>query len=108
MHFTIAKFSSVAGAAAVVAALATVPADAKDWRRSIDNHYEAAEQTKHSQRADEGDWGFTLDTVVADMSWRQRTARMLRDAPKPGVQPAARDSGQLADRPEAPKFRFAF
>lgn len=108
MHFTIAKFSSAAAAAAVVALVATAPADAKDWRTSIDKHYDAAAQTKHTQRADDSARSFTLDTVVADMAWRQRTVRMLRDAPKPGARPAARETGQLADRPATPNLRFAF
>lgn len=87
---------------------AAAPAAAKDWRRSIDNHYAAAEETKYVPRGDNPQWGFTLDTVMEDMAWRQRTATMLQRAPKPGSNPALRQSNQLADRPEQPTFRFAF
>lgn len=108
MYFTIAKVSSVAAAAAMIAAVAAAPADARDWRRSVDRHYDTVEETRYVPSGDNPQWGFTLDTVVADMAWRERTARLLRDLPKPGVEPAARDSEQIADRPAAPKFRFSF
>jgi len=109
MYFNRTKITSAAAAAATVMLVAaTAPADAKDWRRTVDNHYSAAEEAKYVPRGDNPQWGFTLDTVMEDMAWRQRTASMLRRAPKPSSDPVLRQSGQLADRPEQPTFRFAF
>lgn len=109
MYFNSAKITSAAAAAALITLVAAgAPAAAKDWKRSVDNHYDAVEEAKYTPRGDHPQWGFTLDTVVSDMAWRQRTARMLREAPKPSADPVEREANQLADRPETPKFRFAF
>ena len=109
MTFTLTKLTSAAAAAALITLVAAAaPADAKDWRRSLDKHYAAAEQNKYVPRGDNPQWDFSLDTVVADMEWRQRTARMLRDLPKPSSDPIIRQPDQLADRPEQPTLRFAF
>lgn len=101
------SISIAAGAAALLAIAAAAPAAAKDWRQSVANHYEAAELARFVPRGDNPQWDFTLDTVMDDMAWRQRTARMLRQAPKPGVAPEG-DSRQLADRPEPTALRFSF
>ena len=109
MSLQLGKISFVAGAAAFLALTAVAQSvDAKDWRRSVDNHYEAAAETKYEPRVDNPEWGFTLDTVMADMAWRQRTAQMLREAPVPDSQAAPSRAGQLADRPEATPYRFSF
>lgn len=109
MSLQLGKISFVAGAAAFLALTAVAQSvDAKDWRRTVDNHYEAAAETKYEPRVDNPEWGFTLDTVMADMAWRQRTAQMLRGAPVPDSQAAPSRSGQIADRPETPAYRFSF
>jgi len=109
MSLQLGKISFAAGAAAFMAITAAAQTvDAKDWRRSVDNHYEAAAETKYEPRGDNPEWGFTLDTVMADMTWRQRTARMLREAPVPDSQATPSRQGQLTDRPEAPAYRFSF
>ncbi|MGF1592821.1 MAG: hypothetical protein ACFCUW_06050 [Kiloniellaceae bacterium] len=106
------KLTKIASTAAVAATFvlvaAATPADAKDWRHSMDRHYDAAEQNRYVPKGDNPQWGFTLDTVVADMEWRQRTSHMLRHLPKPSTEPAARRSNQLADRPATSSLRFAF
>ena len=107
MSFQLTKITFAAAAAAFVALTALAETvDAKDWRRTVDNHYDAMEEAKYEPRGDNPQWGFTLDTVMSDMAWRQRTARMLREAPKPSADPVEHGSTkQLADRPA---FRFAF
>jgi hypothetical protein len=102
------KIASTATAAATFVLAAAMPADAKDWRSSMDRHYDAAEQKRFVPQGDNPQWGFTLDTVVADLEWRQRTSHMLRDLPKPSTDPATRQPNQLADRPETSSLRFAF
>jgi len=92
--------------AAVFSPAATAPVAAKDWRSSMDRHYEAAEAARYIPKADTPEWNFTLNEVVADMEWRQRTAETLRGAPRPGTE--TNGSGQLADRPEPTRLRFAF
>jgi len=109
MSLNLAKISLAAAAAAFLALTAVAESvDAKDWQRSIDNHYSAAEEAKYEPRTGNPQWGFTLDTVMADMAWRQRTARILRDAPRPSADPTETPANQLADRPETPAFRFSF
>lgn len=100
------SFTSM-GAAVIVLAVAA-PAAAKDWRSSMDRHYEAAEATRFVPKAATPDWGFTLNDVVSDMEWRQRTAETLRGMPRPSTESNGDGRGQLADRPEAPRLRFAF
>ena len=109
MSLQLTRISLAAGAAAFLALTAAAETvDAKDWRRSVANHYEAAQAARFEPQGDNPQWDFTLNTVMHDMAWRQRTARMLRQAPKPGVDPADGGADQLADRPEPPTFRFAF
>lgn len=103
---------SMTGAVAAIAFSAALtatatPAAAKDWLRAMDRHYNAAEETKYTPKGDNPQWNFDLNTVVEDMAWRSRTARMLRDAPKPG---ATVRSGvpQLADRPESRRLQYRF
>jgi hypothetical protein len=109
MSFQLTKIALAAGAAVFIALTAVAETvDAKDWQRSVDNHYDAVKETRYEPRGDNPQWGFTLDTVVADMAWRQRTARMLRQLPKPSSDPDLRPASQVADRPEAPTFRFSF
>jgi len=100
------KVLSAAALAATASLLAAAPADARDWRQSVQRHYSAADEAKYTPKGDNPQWGFTLGTVVNDMEWRARTASMLRDLPKPGTQPrSAQPANQLADRPA---LRFAF
>ena len=102
------SISIAAGAAALIAVAATAaPAAAKDWRQTVANHYEAADLARFVPRGDNPQWDFTLDTVMDDMAWRQRTARILRQAPKPGLAPET-GTRQLADRPEPSTLRFSF
>ena len=109
MFSTFTKLSSAAAAAAVISILvAATPADAKDWRLSVQRHYDAEEEARYVPKGGNPQWDFTLDTVVADMEWRQRTARMLHNLPKPSSDPIVREPGQLADRPEPPTLQFAF
>ena len=106
----VTSFSSLgtaAGAAVLLLAVAT-PAAAKDWRSSMDRHYEAAEATRFVPKAATPEWGFTLNDVVADMEWRQRTAETLRGMPRPSTESNDSGRGQLADRPEPSRLRFAF
>jgi hypothetical protein len=107
MSFQLTKITFAAAAAAFIALTALAETvDAKDWRRTVDNHYDAAEEAKYEPKGDNPQWGFTLDTVMSDMAWRQRTAQMLREAPKPSADPVDQGStNQLADRPA---LRFAF
>jgi hypothetical protein len=99
--------STAVGAAVLFFAAAT-PAEARDWRSSMDRHYEAAEATRFVPKAATPEWGFSLDEVVADMEWRQRTAEILRGAPRPNSEPNDSGRGQLADRPETSRPRFSF
>ena len=109
MFATFAKLSSAAAAAALISLIAAAtPADAKDWRLSVQRHYDAEAEARFVPKGDNPQWDFSLDTVVADMEWRQRTARMLRPLPKPSADPIAHESGQIADRPEPPTLRFSF
>lgn len=94
--------------AAVLFFAAATPAAAKDWRSSMDRHYEAAEALRFVPKAATPEWGFTLNDVVADMEWRERTAETLRGMPRPSTEANDEGRGQLADRPEAPRLRFAF
>lgn len=94
--------------AAVFFFAAAAPAAAKDWRSSMDRHYDAAEATRFVPKAATPEWNFTLDEVVADMAWRQRTAEILRGAPRPSSERNDSGRGQLADRPEPSQPRFAF
>lgn len=106
------KLTKVLFAAAVTATvslLAAAPADARDWRQSVQRHYAAAEEARYTPKGGNPQWGFTLDNVVSDMEWRARTSSMLRTLPKPGTQPdSAQPVNQLADRPEPPRLRFSF
>ncbi|GAB4369465.1 MAG: hypothetical protein Kow00114_29240 [Kiloniellaceae bacterium] len=106
------KLTKVLSAAVFAAAaflVAAQPADARDWRQSMQRHYSAAEEAKYTPKGDNPQWDFNLGTVMNDMEWRARTATMLRDLPKPGETPRHdAPDGQLADRPEPPRFRFAF
>jgi hypothetical protein len=109
MSVQLTKISLAAGAIAFIALTAVAETvDAKDWRRTVDNHYDAVEEAKYEPQGDNPQWGFTLDTVMSDMAWRQRTARLLREAPRPSTDPAGNKTHQLADQPEAPSFRFSF
>lgn len=103
------SMTSAVAAIAVSATLAVTatPADAKDWLRAMDRHYDAAEATKYTPKGDNPQWNFDLSTVVEDMAWRSRTARMLRDAPKPGATVRS-GTPQLADRPEPRRLQFRF
>jgi hypothetical protein len=103
------KLLSAAVLAATASLVAAAPADARDWRQSVERHYSAAEEAKYTPKGDNPQWGFTLDTVVNDMAWRARTTSMLRTLPKPGAQPlSVQPADQLADRPEPPRLRFSF
>ena len=106
------KLTKVLFAAAFTATaslLAAAPAEARDWRQSVQRHYSAAEEARYTPKGDSPQWGFTLDTVVNDMEWRARTSSMLRTLPKPGTQPlSVQPANQLADRPEPPRLRFSF
>ncbi|HEY9536232.1 MAG TPA: hypothetical protein VIS03_01460 [Kiloniellaceae bacterium] len=109
MSLRLTKITVAAAVAAFVALTAVAETvDAKDWRRTVDNHYDAVEEAKYVPRGDNPQWNFTLDTVMSEMAWRQRTARMLRDAPRPSAAPTDGLAPQLADRPEPPTFRFSF
>lgn len=101
------SLGTAVGAAVFIVAAAS-PAAAKDWRSSMDRHYEAAEETRYVPKAATPEWDFTLDEVVADMEWRQRTAEVLRGTPRPNTDPNEAGRGQLADRPETSRLRFAF
>lgn len=107
VHLTKITIAAAGAAFLALTALAET-SDARDWRRSVDNHYDAVNEARYVPRGDNPQWNFTLDTVVSDMDWRQRTARMLRDLPKPSGDPAVESTPQLADRPEPQSFRFAF
>jgi hypothetical protein len=104
--FRVPAAAAIAVASVVIATAGT--AEARDWLRAIERHYEAAEAAKYTPKGDNPQWDFGLDTVVNDMAWRARTARMLRNLPKPGQERRAPEPSQLADRPEtaAPNFRF--
>jgi len=109
MNLTLTNIASAAAVAAVFTLVATAaPADVKHWQRSIDRHYQAAEENKYVPKGENPQWDFTLDTVVADMAWRHRTARMLRAATKPNSDALVHETEQLADRPEPQPFRFSF
>lgn len=111
MFSKLSKITAVT-AFAVTTALAanTGPAEAKDWRSSLDRHYTAAEATKYTPKGKKPQWDFNLGTVVNDMAWRTRTASMLRNAPKPSAPTRyrQRESNQLADRPEPQRLPFSF
>jgi hypothetical protein len=94
--------------AAVTTTLAAVPAEAIDWHRAVERHYEAAETATFEPRTENPQWDFDLETVINDMEWRQRTAKMLRGLPKPSTERPESSGEQLADRPEQPPLRFAF
>ena len=105
MSFKLTKVTFVtAVGAAVLFLAAAAPAGARDWRSSMDRH-DAAAKTAEAEGLE---WGFTLNEVVADMEWRQRTAEILRGMPRPSTEPNDRGSGQLADRPQPAPLRFAF
>src|SRR3546814_9727723 len=109
MAVPLTKRTIAAASAAFLASTALAErSDAREWRRRVDNHYDAVSEARYVPRGDNPQWNFTLDTVVSDMDWRQRTARMLRDLPKPSGDPAVGSAPQLADRPEPQSFRFAF
>lgn len=97
-----------AAGAAVIFLSATAPAAAKDWRSSMDRHYKAAAETRYDVDDETAEWGFTLNEVVADMAWRQRTAEILRGTPRPSTEANDSGRGQLADRPATTRLRFAF
>jgi hypothetical protein len=103
MILKISNFTSMAVIAAAACMAAAAPVDAKDWNRSMNRHYSAAEESRFTPRGDNPQWGFSLDTVVNDMEWRARTVQMLRSLPKPGSEP--QEPRQIADRPE---LRFSF
>ncbi len=103
------KVISITAVGAAVFFLAgAAPAAAKDWRNSMDRHYEAAAAARFTPNVENPEWGFTLNEVVADMEWRQRTAEILRGTPRPSTDTNDRNGGQLADRPEPAPLRFAF
>ncbi|WP_340119943.1 hypothetical protein [Pelagibius sp. 7325] len=105
----VTKILIAAAVTVTVSLLAAAPADARDWRQSVQRHYSAAEQAKYTPKGDNPQWGFTLDNVVNDMAWRARTSSMLRSLPKPGIQAdSVQPANQLADRPEPPRLRFSF
>src|SRR3546814_1258594 len=68
----------------------------------------SSDLAKYVPRGDNPQWNFSLDSVMSEKAWRQRTARMLRDAPRPSAAPTDGLAPQLADRPEPPTFRFSF
>lgn len=109
MKFTSSRVVPAAAfAAAVTATLATAPAEAIDWHRAVERHYDAAEAAAYEPRTENPQWDFDLDTVINDMEWRRRTAKMLRGLPKPSTARPESSSGQIADRPEPPRLLFAF
>lgn len=109
MSTKLTKVLSAAALAATASLVAAAPADARDWRQSVQRHYSAAEEAKYTPKGDNPQWDFNLATVMNDMQWRSRTASMLRDLPKPGDKPrGAQPANQLADRPEPPRLRFSF
>jgi len=104
---TVTFAAAIAAASTIFAASA--PAEAIEWRLAVERHYKAADEAKLVPRGDNPQWDFNLNTVVNDMQWRQRTAEMLRDLPKPGVAREDDGSNQLADRPEPSRpLRFSF
>ena len=109
MFFRFPRISTVAAIAAVtVVTIAAAPAEARDWLRSVERHYDASEANRYVPRGDNPQWDFNLNTMVNDMAWRTRTAAMLRDLPTPGERQSDEASSQLADSPapESPRFRF--
>ncbi|MEO3431456.1 hypothetical protein AAFN88_21540 [Pelagibius sp. CAU 1746] len=108
MFAQLPKAVSAAAIAAAAFAITAGSAEAKDWLRSMDRHYSAAEATKFTPKGDNPQWDFDLDTVVNDMAWRARTASMLRTLPRPGASLRNDAPDQVADREEPPRLRFRF
>ncbi len=106
------KLSMTSAAAAIVLSAAFAShagaAEAKNWLRSMDRHYTAAEATKYTPKGDNPQWDFDLNTVVNDMAWRSRTASMLRNLPRPGASLRNDAPDQVADRQEPPRLQFRF
>src|SRR3546814_9838179 len=66
MSLRLTKITVAAAVAAFVALTAVAETvDAKDWRRTVDNHYDAVEEAKYVPRGDNPQWNFTLDTVMS-------------------------------------------
>ena len=110
MSHKITRILAIAALAGTTSLLATSPAEARDWRQSVDRHYSAADEAKYTPRGDNPQWDFSLNTVVNDMAWRERTAEMLRGLQRPGQRDrvAQEADDETADRPEPSRFRFAF
>lgn len=108
MLVQLSKVVSAAGIAAAAFFIAAGPAEAKDWLRSMDRHYTAAEEAKYTPKGDNPQWDFDLNTVVNDMAWRSRTASMLRTLPRPGASLRNDAPDQVADREESPRLQFRF
>ena len=103
------RFPTIAAiAAAVIVLVATGASEARDWRRAVERHYKAAEAEKFTPNGENPQWDFDLQTTVNDMAWRARTAAMLRDLPKPGVEREESAPSQLADSEEPRPLQFRF
>jgi hypothetical protein len=108
MFVQLSRVVSAAGITAAAFFLAAGPAEAKDWLRSMDRHYTAAEAAKYTPKGDNPQWDFNLNTVVNEMAWRNRTAAMLRTLPRPGASVRTAAPDQVADREEPPHLQFRF
>lgn len=110
MRAQLSKVVSAAGIAAAAFFIAAGPVEAKDWLRSMDRHYAAAEAAKYTPKGENPQWDFDLNSVVNEMAWRARTASMLRNLPRPGasLRNDAPNQDQVADREESPRLQFRF
>ncbi len=108
MFVQLSKAVSAAAIAAAAFVVAAGPAEARDWMRSMERHYTAAEAAKYTPKSDNPQWDFDLNTVVNDMAWRARTASMLRNLPRPGASVRNDAPDQVADREESPRLQFRF
>ena len=109
MFLELFRFPTIAAiAAAAIVVVATGPSEARDWLRSVERHYKAAEAEKFTPNGENPQWDFDLQTAVNDLAWRARTAAMLRDLPKPGLERNSARPSQVADgeQPARPRFRF--
>ncbi|WP_193368090.1 hypothetical protein [Pelagibius marinus] len=106
------KLSMTCAAAAIVISAACSiqagAAEAKDWLRTMERHDTAAQAAKYTPKGDNPQWDFDLNTVVNDMAWRNRTASMLRNLPRPGASLRKDAPDQVADREESPRLQFRF
>src|SRR3546814_4892624 len=50
---------AAAGAAFLALTALAETSDAKDWRRSVDNHYDAVSEARYVPRGDNPQWNFT-------------------------------------------------